>query len=370
MVGTKAQTGAGDYLTGIARHTDVRVIFAGVDITAEISPFITSIDYTDNEADETDDLQIKLQDRDGIWLHWWLNAAVQSASSGSGNVKGLIISAIIIRRNWHGDGQAAAIGTGAFELDNVKASGPPATITIKATSLPYGSATRQQLKTQGWEGYNLQGIASEIAGRAGMEVMYLSSNNPTYDRVEQFRTADIVFLTKLCHNAGISLKVMNNTIILFDQAEFECMPCIATISRGDGSYTKYNLSTGQADTQYSSCRVSYNNPQTGEYIESIAYADDAESSGENNQQLEITTRVTSIGEAQAIAEKQLRLHNKFERTATFTMLGNPYMVAGSTVMLFGFGMWDGPYIIKKSKHTVNGSGYTTTVELRDALAAN
>ena len=51
------------------------------------------------------------------------------------------------------------------------------------------------------------------------------------------------------------------------------------------------------------------------------------------------------------------------------MLGSPYMVAGSTILLRGFGMWDGPYIIKRSKHSVGSSGYVTTIELRDALAA-
>lgn len=52
----------------LARRSRIKVKFAGVDITSNLMPYLLSLNYTDNEEDETDDLQIKLQDRDGIWL--------------------------------------------------------------------------------------------------------------------------------------------------------------------------------------------------------------------------------------------------------------------------------------------------------------
>ena len=74
------------------------------------------------------------------------------------------------------------------------------------------------------------------------------------------------------------------------------------------------------------------------------------------------------GEAKALAEKKLRLHNKFTRTASFTLPGNTALVAGVTVMLEGWGGWDGKYIINQAKHTVDGSGgYTTQIVVRRAL---
>lgn len=59
-----------------ARRTEVQVVIGGTDITNDIRPYLLSLDYIDNEEDETDDLQIKLQDRDGIWRQKWLNDAV------------------------------------------------------------------------------------------------------------------------------------------------------------------------------------------------------------------------------------------------------------------------------------------------------
>lgn len=434
----------------LARRTAVEVAFDGVDISESIQPYLLSLTYTDNEEDEADDLQIKLQDRDGLWLCQWLNDMVQAAASTTGvvsseaalvttyqvtaqsglnvrtgpgtgysklgalafgatvsvdsiqdgwaviqysgrtayvcadyiqpssdssntsaesqsstGVSSLKIRAGILRENWNSDGSDQVLDCGQFELDSIDASGPPAAVTIKATALPFSSQIRQTKRSQAWESYTLSGIAREMAARNGMAFLYESANDPYYDRVEQVKTSDISFLSTLCHNAGISLKATSNILVLFDQADYEAKAALKTIRRGDGSYTKYKLNVGKAETQYASCRVSY--CASGRSIEATAYVEDYKEDAENNQQLEITARVTSISEAKALAEKQLRLHNKYAQTVTFTLTGDPAILAGVTVMLEDWGAWTGKYIVKQAKHTVGESGYTTAVTLRRVL---
>lgn len=433
-----------------ARRTAVEVAFDGVDITGSMQPYFLTATYTDNEEDQADDLQIKLQDRDGIWLTKWLNDAVDAAAStgtsepDSGNaaktyrvtpkiglnvrsgpgtsykkygalvcgttvevtgISGgwatisyggqtayvsaeyiepvdstevpqsqqgpstvLKIQCVILRENWNGDGKDVVLDCGQFELDTVNASGPPSVVVLKATSLPYTSTIRQTEKSKAWEGYRLSGIANEMAAANGMTCLYESKNDPRYDRVEQYKISDIAFLSKLCHDAGISLKVTNNILVLFDQAEYEAKDAAFTIKRGSGVYEKYKLDIGSAGTLYSSCRVSYVDPATGNRIEGIARVEDYDEKSKNNQQLEVTAKVTTAAEAKALAEKRLRLHNKYTRSATFTMPGNPEAVAGVTVMLENWGGWDGKYIIKQAVHTVDSNGgYTTQVKLRRVL---
>ena len=73
-----------------ARRTTAEIAFGGTNITASIRPYLLSLTYTDNEEDEADDLQIKLQDREGIWMEKWLNDAIQAAASstpGAGTAK-------------------------------------------------------------------------------------------------------------------------------------------------------------------------------------------------------------------------------------------------------------------------------------------
>lgn len=436
----------------LARRAEIQVNFAGVDITKDIRPYIKSIEYTDNEEDEADDLQIKLQDRDAQWLKKWLNDIVQKAAStqsaaGSGSsggstyrvtpaiglnvrtgpgtgyrklgalvcgtkitvhsisngwakitysgqtayvsasyitkvsgasgssggsassgISGMKISAVICQRNWHGDGKDNVLSCGEFELDSIGYTAGPNEVTIKGTSIPYASTIRQTKKTKGWEAYYLSGIANEIADKGGMGLLYLSAANPYYRRREQYNTPDITFLKNLCHDAGVSMKVTNNIIVLFDQAAYEKRDAVLTIKYGDGSYIgKPTLKTGKAETQYASCRVRYTNPATGKCIEAIAYVEDYKEDDKKNQQLEVRARVANYAEAKNLAEKRLRLHNKFERSASFTLLGNSEIVAGLNVKLSGFGLWDGKYVVKTAKHSVGSSGYTTAITLRPAL---
>lgn len=434
----------------LARRTAVEVAFDGLDISESIHPYLLSLTYTDNEEDEADDLQIKLQDRDGLWLCQWLNDMVQAAASTTGVVSSeatlvttyqvtaqsglnvrtgpgtgysklgalafgatvsvdsiqdgwaviqysgrtayvcadyiqppsdsrnsraesqsstgassLKIRAGILRENWNSDGSDQVLDCGQFELDSLDASGPPATVTIKATALPFSSQIRQTKRSQAWESYTLSGIAREMAARNGMAFLYESTSNPYFDRVEQVRESDISFLSALCHNAGVSLKATSNILVLFDQAAYEAKSPVKTIRRGDGSYTKYKLAVGKADTQYASCRVSYSG--SDKCIEAIAYVEDYKADSDKNQQLEITARVGTIAEAKAMAEKQLRLHNKYAQTVTFTLTGDPAILAGVTVMLEDWGAWTGKYIVKQAKHTVDSSGYTIAVTLRRVL---
>lgn len=413
-----------------ARRTAAEIAFDGTDITKSIRPYLKSMTYTDNEEDETDELQIQVHDRDSVWMEKWLADAIEAASStaatasaGGGEssytvVKGDTLSgiaakygttyqklaeengiknpnliypgqiikipgadngasdtasptgfkmeAVIVPENWTGGGNDAVLPCGEFELDSVAASGPPAVIDIKGTSLPFSAQVRQTKKSKAWESYTLSGIANEMAGANGMVCMYESATDPFYSRVEQIKTSDIQFLETLCHNAGISLKTTNRIMVLFDQAAYESKAAVFTIRRGGGAYTKYKLNVGTADTRYSSCRVSYVLP-SGKCISATAKVEDYNADAKNNQQLEITARVADKEEAKALAEKLLRKHNRYAKTATFTMPGNHTLVAGVTVMLERWGAWDGKYIITQAKHTVGGSGYTVQIKLRRVL---
>lgn len=343
-----------------ARRTAVQVVFDGVDITKSIQPYFLSMTYTDNEEDETDDLQIQLQDREQLWMEKWLAKAVDAAAAAR-----LRMKAVIIRENWNGNGKDDILSCGSFELDSVEAAGPPSTVTIQGTSLAFSESIRQTKKSKAWEAYRLSGIAGEMAKGAGMKLLYEAGTDPYYARVEQIKTSDISFLSTLCHNAGISLKATGGLLVLFDQASYEGKPTVFTIRRGSG-YLSYTMNTGSAQTKYASCRVSYVDA-AGRCIEATATDPDQKDGDKTKQRLEVTAKVSSIGEAQALAEKLLRMRNKYEKTAAFTLPGNPALVAGVTVFLDGWGAWSGKYIVKQAQHTVGTSGYTTKLTLRKCL---
>lgn len=336
-----------------SRRTKPKVIFNGTDISTDIEPYLKSLTYVDYEEDKADDLQLELQDRDGVWLKSWLNST---------DVKGSTLEAVIVRKNWHGDNKDDVLDCGSFELDNISVSGPPSKVTIKATGLPFTSAARTQKKTKAWEKIRLSGIANEIASGAGMRCMFESSYDPLYERREQIQESDIAFLKRLCKAAGISLKVTNGIIVLFEASTYEQKEAVRTISPGN-EVLSYSFSTNFHDTDYASCHVSYTDPLTQTTYEYTYTPKDADSSG---QVLEINEKVSSKDEAKKLAQKRLREKNKNTFAASFTLVGDPSLVAGVTVIVSGYGLFDGKYIIEQATHTVSG-GYKVSVTLRQVL---
>jgi len=76
---------------GLARRTEIAVKIDGVDISADMNNYLLQLTYTDHEEDKTDDLQITLDDREGIWINDWLSVSESdtkqpaAASGGSGD---------------------------------------------------------------------------------------------------------------------------------------------------------------------------------------------------------------------------------------------------------------------------------------------
>ncbi|RPF48264.1 phage protein D [Hydrogenoanaerobacterium saccharovorans] len=425
--------------SSLARRVEICLEFEGVDISTDISQHLIAMTYTDNEEDKTDDLQLTLDDRDGVWLDWlnipaqpplppatssgWkigdvvtANGRPQYSSYGNGNpgamlnnykgkvtylnlksgipypihvdqkgwfaesqvkkeeakqdtmmqsggAKGAMLHALIVQKNWDFTGKDKMLNCGIFEVDSVDVSGPPEVVNIKGTSLPYTSTIRIEKKTKAWENIYLSAIAEEIAVKNGMKSMFESTYNPYYSRREQVQQSDIVFLRGLCKGAGISLKVTSKTIVLFDAATYEQKNAVRTIQRGSADIKSYRFGTNSNDTAYSSCKVSYTNPQTGKTIEYTYKPQNPDGTG---QQLEINEKVNNREEARQLAMKRLREKNKREFTAELNLVGDLDLIAGVTVEVVGYGAFDGKYMVESATHNLAG-GYTVKLKLRRVL---
>jgi len=352
---------------GGGRRAYAQITIGGADITAQLQRYITSVVYSDNEEDWADDLQINMHDRGGLWLCSWLQQAIEAASPGGG---GLFITAAFVRHGYPGDGNnGLMLDCGSFELDAVVAKGPPSTVTLKSTSLPFGTGARQTEKNREWGPCALSDIASAIAAEAGMGFLFESGSDPRYERQEQARESDVRFLSRLCHDAGLALKATGESIVLFDQAEYESRPPVMTFVKGDGTYCKWALESGAAGASHTACRVCYTEPGTGNLVEGYAYAEGYDEGDPGPLVLEVSAKVKDAAEAALLAEKRLRRANRFGMSAHFEMPGEPRLMAGLTVALEGWGPWNGAYMVSQARHEVGAAGYTTNVKLRQALGA-
>lgn len=332
-----------------ARRIWLGLIYNNLDIIANLAPYLLSFSYTDYANGKADDLQINLEDRESLWKSGWMPD------------KGAVLQAALHVRNWTVDNEYKVLPLGVFEIDEIECSGPPEVVSVKALSLPESASLRGEAKTRAWEKTRLSVIANDIAQKAGLKLFYETDENPEYDRMEQTEQSDLSFLQKLCEDAGLSLKIANKQLVIFDDSKYEQQPPVMTITRGLSPVLSYQAVSSTANV-YVAAQVAY---KGAKQKKEIVYTYRPPNAPKTGKTLVINQRVSSLDEAMRLAKQRLRQANKQETKFNLTVMGNLALVAGVTVMLKGWGNFDDKYFIETAEHS--GPNYTTRLELRRVL---
>ena len=333
------------------------------DISEDVSKYLISMSYTDNLSDAADDVTLTLEDRAQLWLEDWF-------PEGEGNM--LDITIHTYNRITLKDGEAI-FHAGKFEIDEVEIVGFPSTVQIKAVSVVGASSLRGTRRNQTWEKISVWKCAADICERNNLSLIWDCEENPNLDHVEQADESDLAFLLKICKDNGMSLKIMAEQIVIFDDAKYEAQDPIITVYKPGVKaeldentmplrwLTGYNMRAKTRDT-YWKCHVKYQKGKKKEVIEGEYTAPNKE----KGRILFVREQVDNTAEAERLAKKKLREANKEEVTGSFSTIGNTNFVAGTTLMLKNFGKFDGRYLVMKVSHSVTTS-YTTSVDIRRCL---
>lgn len=326
-----------------ARRTHVVLLYNNKDITEDVSRDLISFSWTDKSSKEADDLTIKLHNVHGLWCGDWQAA------------KGAKLTAEIVHTNWNGEDGENRLPCGTFEIDETTVSGPPSEVAIKGISVPITSKARGQAKTRAWDNVRLSQIASDVAGNAGLDLIFELAKDPLYQREDQLEEADLSFLQGLATEAGASLKVSHDKLILFDEKEYEKKPSVLTLDVSD--LTRWSLQN-KSSSVYRSCKVKYHDPETDEDIEHEEDADLANLSGEdqNGRTLSLNQRCKNLAEAEELAKNTLHDANKYEVSGKLDAPGDLRVVAGVNIELTGVGRYSGKYVVDTVVHTVDSRG--------------
>ena len=367
-----------------ARRTAVCLYFDGVDITTDLRKYLLTVSYTDNADGETDDLQIRLQDRAELWSERWLLQALDAASlPGSSSIRtyydtdkkarsetkkqeevrksNFRMQAFIIRRNWSGNGKDEVLDCGEFFLDEITGTGAPNCITLKGSSAPYRSTLRETPVSRRWENIYLGAIAKYIAGKTALGLMNLLETDPYIDESTQNKESDASYLARLCRRFNVNMKFTNTAIVLYaGEPKTNASPLI--IEKKD--LKSYDFRVGKAQREYDSCTVTYVTPKGTKYKGTV-YLADYDPENEDNLHLDLSLKCASNAEAQKLAAYQLARHNRSAVSGSITLPGNQRIVGGVKVNLQGFGLWTGTWAVYSANHTVDGNGgYVTKAEIR------
>ena len=330
------------------------LLYNGKDISVDVSEDLDTASWTDKSGKEANTLNVTLHNAHGRWANEWLPA------------KGAKLTASIEVRDWNAQGDNATLPCGTFEIDEIEVSGGAASkATIKAISTPVTSKIRGNIKTKAWQDVKLSVIAGEMAANAGLALYFDLDTDPQYQREDQMQETDLNFLQGLCNDAGATLKVSHDKIVIYSEEKREQSG--ATITITPGMLSDWRLKSKSSEV-HASAKVEYHDPETNEDYEYTYEGDLADLSGddENGRTLVTNQRCKSLAEAEELAKNALREKNKFEVSGSFSCMGDIRLVAGSNVQLSGFGKFDGKYAVDSATHSIGG-GYRCSVAIRRAL---
>lgn len=342
------------------------------DVWEEIAPDLLSFSFSDSETNEADSLSITLKDETGKWAKRW------NPDPGE-RVKAYIKQKV--------NGKiSGTLNCGKFFVDTMKVQGAPRIFEMGAVSVPLNKPIRKRIKSKAWQKTTLKKIASAIADEAKIKLLWDSESDPEYDRVDQKKESDLKLVSRLCEESGLSLKVTDDKLVIFDQHSYENKKPIKTITLGESNVLNYSFDTCQSDL-YKSVTVSYRSPKkkkkgkaggytfdlkTGRKVTKkktsnpavFTYTATDPAADENGQEYYMKSRCTSIDEAKRKATAMLRKLNRRGVTGDLTVIGDVDLVAGAVVTVKGFGIFDGNFIIGSAKHDYGSSGYITSIQLR------
>lgn len=331
------------------RRAIADISYMGANITTAIAPYLKSFTFNDNEG-KSDEIQIELEDRERKWQGPWLPQ------------KGDTIDATILLKNWHKEGQDAQLKCGLFYVDEVSFKGPPDAINIKALSVPFAEGGKDTKHTRAWENAPLTTIMGDLSSSAGLALFY-DAPDFIYDRVEQDKKTDLAMAKELAKKEGLSVKVTDGKMVVYDELAYESKGPITTLKRGSSNIESYNFKVTAAEEQYKKVELTY---WDGKKKKNIKYVYDVPGV-KDGPTLKVNKYAKSMEEAKRWAQKEARNKNKSSKSGDMTLMGDETMVQGVVVEIAEFGAFDGKYFIESASHKVTG-GYTVNIKLREVLS--
>jgi hypothetical protein len=330
----------------IGRKAKPSLTFSGKKVDTTLKDYLQSVTYTDVASGSSDTLSITLHNIDGKWLNQWYPT---KGNTVSGSIKFL---------NWNNNGKDKKLSCGSFTMDDIKFSFGPKTADFSCISQPAAESFRTRERDKTWEKITIKGIATEICSRYGLKLAY-SATSYTIDKLEQSND-DCSFLSKLCEDYGLAMKIYKNKIVVYDQTTLENKASVATLNLKDFEEGGPSITDSIYGT-YTGARVSYK-PADGKDEISVFVGLKAENA-KGSRVLKVNETCSSEAEALIKGAAQVNKSNRSATTISGGIFPNPKICAGVCITLGAdFGKLKGKYFVDKVTWTLGGSATSQKIE--------
>jgi hypothetical protein len=324
-----------------------RILYNGRDITADLSPYLMRVSYTDRLTGEADSLDVELAETDAVtsrWLSEWYPD------------KGMEMSAEI------GYAGQALMACGSFDVDEIEVETPPMTIRIRALATGVSRSVRTRIGRK-YEHTTLAAILDQVAGRIGAQRKGEVADIQI-DRVTQYQETDWAFAVRLAREYGYALKLTDNNKTMAVAKLGEASDPVRTLAPGDITRLTYRDRITEVPSR---TEVRHHDPATGELViygvQNGEVVPVEKSSASDTRKRSV--RATTPEQARALAEAEQARHEIDKTSLELTLPGDPLLVAGACVDVTGWARLDGRYLIIEARHEISrDAGYVTALLLK------
>ena len=389
-----------------ARTAYPAIMIGGTNYFSKIAPYFLDMTYTDNcDGEKADDLHLQLADRDRRFINDWMPD------------KGAYMDVEILAERWYSPNAAVLHhDCGRLWIDEIEFELPQHTVSIKATSIPTDAHIKASTETRGWDKTTLQKLADQIAQENKMQLVWKSSYDPKYFRVEQTHESALEFLKHRADEAKLAIKIFRGQVIVYDELQLESAAPQFTIvygnAAGAGGLATYRMSGAKFTTKLvdttKKTTVSHVDPASGQMTEGshtvddnpaatsdwhMNYAEGTDGDDESDQNGEgdgedgggngssrrdsvsllddpvgswekdgsAATSATVLAKAKARGKNKDMIHAEIELS-----IGCPLVAAGQVFTVVGVGKYDGNWFLESAEHKV-GPMYSTKLQARRCL---
>ncbi|WP_130831090.1 phage late control D family protein [[Erwinia] mediterraneensis] len=208
-----------------------RLTLEGTDITQSIAKRLISLTLTDNRSFEADQLDIELDDTDGL---------LQLPRRGV---------ALTLALGWKGE---PLIPKGTFTVDEVEHSGTPDRLTVRARSADF-RATLNIRREKSWHQTTVGAMVKEIAARHKLEAaLGVDMAKMPIDHLDQTNESDGSFLMRLARQCGAIACIKSGKLLFIRQGQGKTasgkpLPVI-TLTRSAGDSHQFIVADREAYT--------------------------------------------------------------------------------------------------------------------------
>lgn len=330
------------------RRAYVKVLYKSKELTRDITGLIASFAYNERLDGEADDISLSFLDKNGNFVY-------ENFLPSRGDT----LVPTLYFEHWQREDELYEISPGEFEVDEfeIEHSQGVQRISINAVPAVVHSSLSGQKKTRAWENVKLATIAGDIASSQQVGLVY-HAGEILLSRVDQKGQSDLVFLSSLCRQNGLRLKIADKKIIIADSREQEKRQAI-----NQEQFCSFSCRVQSQDV-YSGVHLKYYDALNGKTFDWQYAPPNAPKVG---KVLELNERVESYAQAEQLAKAMLRDKNKKAVELSMKIMPNPFIRAGSVIEFSPIAYLGETFIVSEMSWQLDGSMFSQNLKLNLCL---